>query len=304
MKKAVILILVIALGVMGVVFGGRMRRPLAGGGQVQVTASFYPVGYLAQRIGGERVEVVNITPAGAEPHDWEPTTTDIARMENSRLVILNGAGLELWEKNVKDILKNKTAEVVTLSDNLARLEVVEGGKSIRDPHTWLDPILYQQMADRLLWAYVTADPGHKNEYEDNAANLAEDLARLDSEFAAGLRECRQKNIVTSHTAFGYLAARYGLKQMPISGVSPEEEPSPRTIAGLADFAKRNQVRYIFFETLVSPKLAQTLAYEVGAQTLVFNPLEGLTEEELAAGEDYLSVQRANLAALQTALECK
>ena len=160
------------------------------------------------------------------------------------------------------------------------------------------------MTEKITAGFVSIDPVNKQFYEANAKNLMDRLAGLDLEFRTSLADCKQTNIVTSHSAFRYLASRYGLRQVSISGLSPDEEPSPRQLANVAQFAKMNNVKYIFFETLVSPKLAETVAREIGASVLVFNPLEGITHEEEAGGKDYFSVQKENLKNLKIALECK
>ncbi len=165
-------------------------------------------------------------------------------------------------------------------------------------------MLAKKEAQKIARAIITIDPTNKNFYENNERNLEKRLDALDTSFQDGLRECQQKNFVTSHSAFGYIASRYGLKQIAISGLSPDQEPSPKELAQVAQFAKNNNVTYIFFETLISPKLSETVAREIGAKTLVFNPLEGLTKEDEAAGKDYFSVQQDNLANLRIALICK
>ena len=171
----------------------------------------------------------------------------------------------------------------------------ENGEIVRDPHIWLDPIRYGAMVRAI---------GVELGQTEAAARLARKLERLDAEFRSGLATCKRRQIVTSHAAFGYLAGRYGLEQVPLEGLSPEAEPSARGLANLADLVKASGATTVFFETLVSPKLAQTVAREAGVGTAVLNPLEGLTDKEIAAGEDYFSVMRSNLAALQKALGCQ
>jgi len=168
----------------------------------------------------------------------------------------------------------------------------------------LDPALAGQQVDNIKDGLAQADPSNKSFYETNAAHYKQELADLDEEFREGLASCKSRNMIASHNAFTYLANRYDLNIVSISGLSPNEEPSPKRLAEIADFARQNNVKYIFFEMLVQPRLSETIAREVGAQTLVFNPLEGLTDEEIAQGENYLSVQRKSLSNLRTALDCK
>jgi len=275
----------------------------AGTDRLEVTASFYPLAYFAERIGGDRVDVTDITPSGAEPHDYEPTPQDIARIERSRIVILNGGGLEAWGDNIRQNIDPSRTTIVMAGEGLTTGQVTEAGKTIIDPHVWLSPKLAEKMVARIEAAYEAADPANRSTYQANALALTDDLAGLDQAYASGLADCRKKDIITSLAAFGYLAAAYGLRQMPIAGLSPDAEPSAQALADITDLAKRSGVKYIFFESLVSPKLAQTIATEIGAQTLVLDPIEGISDADLASGKTYLTVMRGNLDNLRTALEC-
>ncbi len=272
--------------------------------KLQVVTSFYPLYFFAREIGGEQVQVDNITPVGSEPHDYEPTTRDISQIERASLLIINGAHLESWADKVKDNQRTSNVRIIEVSQGLATQEIEEGAKKIQDPHIWLDPILAKRQVEIILGGFVDIDREHKTIYENNARKLIKKLDLLDKAFKEGLKDCAQKNIVTSHAAFGYVASRYNLIQIPISGLSPDEEPSPKRLAEIAKFTRTNHVKYIFFETLISPKLAETIAREVGAKTIVFNPLEGLTQEQQSKAQDYFSIQRDNLSNLRTALECK
>ena len=273
-------------------------------GKMQVVASFYPLYFFSSQIGGDKADVTNIVPAGAEPHDYEPTAQDMAKMESSKLIVLNGGGLEAWSDNIKKNVDAKKTAIVTAGEGLTTQQVTEDGETGTDPHVWLDPPLAEKMVDNITQGYAQADPDNKEYYQANANTLKSKLADLDMEYKQWLSNCQEKNIITSHAAFGYISMTYGLKQVSIAGLSPDAEPSPQQLADIAKFAKDNNVKYIFFESLVSPKLSQTIATEVGAQTLVLNPIEGLTDEELAQGKNYLTVMRDNLTNLKIALQCK
>lgn len=271
--------------------------------KIEVVTSFYPLYYFLSEIGKENVSVINLTPVGAEPHDFEPNTQDISKINKSSLLILNGAGLEPYGDKLKRDLKGSRVRVVTVVEELANQEVKKNEKKIIDPHVWLDPVLAKKEVIIITQALIEADLSHRSVYEVNSQNLISKLDSLDFAFKEGLKSCQQKDIVTSHAAFGYLATRYGFNQISLTGLSPGHEPSPQDFVNIVKLVKKNNIKYIFFETLVSSRLAETLAQETGAKTLIFNPLEDLTKEEQAAGKDYFSVQMENLKNLKIALGC-
>jgi zinc transport system substrate-binding protein len=289
----------------------QQNKGVADTDRMQVVASFYPLAHLAQEIGKERVEVLNLTPPGSEPHDFDPSPRDIATLQNSKVFIYNGAGLEPWVERIIPELEQKGVRIVEASQGLDLLAAAshedegkqEGEKESFDPHIWLDPVLMKAEVNTIASVFVAVDPTGAPEYMANARAYTEELEKLDAEFVEGLKQCKRHDIVTSHAAFAYLANRYGLHMISISGLSPEEEPSPARLGEVARFVQEKGVTHIFFETLVSPKLAETLARETGAQTISFNPLEGLSGEEISQGKNYLTVQRENLQALRTALDC-
>ncbi len=264
--------------------------------KIKVTASFYPLAFLAEQIGGNKVIVTNLTPPGAEPHDFEPGTRDIAQLANQDLILLNGGGLEGYVDKLKENIDSKKTILMLAGQPFM--------SNLKDPHVWLDPVLYKKEAKVITETLIKIDPANSEFYKENAQKLSNIFDQLDLDFKNGLSNCKQKNIVTSHKAFGYLASRYGLNEIALAGLSPEQEPSSKTLVEVTTFAKTNKIKYIFFEELVSPSIAQTIAREVGAQTLVFNPLEGLTKEDVVAGKTYFTIQKENLMNLQIALECK
>jgi zinc transport system substrate-binding protein len=275
------------------------------GGKVSVVANFYPVYEAARRVGGDRVEVANLTPAGAEPHDLELTPRQVDQILDATVVLYMGRG---FQPAVERTVKERTGQVtVDLLGALApQLRKLQGEGSIRggtDPHVWLDPSLMADIVDEVRDALIPADPAGTRIYEQNAAAYRAEIEALDRRFRIGLRRCSRRVIVTSHAAFGYLAARYGLMQEPVAGLSPEAEPDPKRLAELADLVQREGVTTIFTEELVSPRVAETLAREAGVRTAVLNPLEGLTSDEIARGESYVGVMERNLATLRVALGC-
>lgn len=271
--------------------------------RLQIVTSFYPLYFFTTQIVQDKADVHNITPAGAEPHDYEPTTKDMVKIENSRLLIINGARLEGWAENIKNILSGQNTTILSVGEKIANLNMVEGSTQISDPHIWLNPTLAKKEVEIITGNLIIIDPTNSQFYVDNSKILIDKLEILNNHFKTELSNCRKNNIITSHAAFEYLAKEYHLKQTAISGLSPDEEPSPKKLAEVAKFARQNQVDYIFFESLVSPKLASTIAQEIGAKTLVLNPIEGLTDEEIKNGKTYFTEMQNNLINLKIALQC-
>ncbi len=272
--------------------------------QIKVTTSFYPLYFFATEIGKEYIQVNNLTSSGSEPHDYEPTAQDMRRIEESNLLIVNGAGLEPWMSKLQRDLINNPIEILIMAEHITIRNVDEKGKKIQDPHIWLDPVLAQKEVAIITQALVKIDPSHALSYGANSTILTEKLHTLDQEFTHGLQSCSQKYVVTSHRILGYVSDRYQLKEIALQGIIPDEEPSPQKLAEISMFAKINNIRFILFENLINRRVVDTIAREVGAQTLMFNPLEGLNQEEKQRGADYFSIQRENLAQLRIALECQ
>jgi zinc transport system substrate-binding protein len=262
-------------------------------GQRRVVAAFYPVAYAAQEIGGPTVSVRNLTPAGAEPHDLELQPSDVVAIQRADDVFYLGEG---FQPAVEKAVASTHAHGIDLLERV-RLHIRkdEQRHPALDPHVWLDPLRYAGMATTI--GHVLARP------RATASFVARPRA-LDGMYRVGLARCRRRAIVTSHAAFGYLAARYGLTQIALEGLSPEAEPSPKALAKLIDTVRRAHATTVFFETLVSPKLAETVARNAHVKTAVLDPLEGLTPDSLHRGATYFTVMRSNLAALRLALGCR
>ncbi|MDR1193217.1 MAG: metal ABC transporter substrate-binding protein [Peptococcaceae bacterium] len=283
------------------------------GETLSVRASFYPMYDFAVKIGGDKVAVVNMVPAGTEPHDWEPAAADIVGLENAAVFVYNGAGMEHWAEDVLAALENRELVIAEASEGVPLLaghhdhddedeaEDEDEEEEGYDPHVWLDPARAKIVMENIRNAFTQADPANQAVYEANYERYAAELDELDKTFRDTLAPLPNKDIIVAHEAFGYLCAAYGLNQVPIEGLSPDSEPDPARMAEIIDFARERQIKVIFFEELVSPKVAETIAAATGAATAVLNPIEGLSDEEQAAGEDYFSLMRQNLAALTAAL---
>lgn len=245
-----------------------------------VAAAFYPLAWAAEQIVLDGTKVVNLTPPGAEPHDVELSPRDVETIREARLVLYVGRG---FQPAVEDAVSERDGPA---------LDVLGGDP---DPHVWLDPARFAQ---------IVRDIGTEVGRPEAGEELAAKLSELDASYRRGLRQCARRALVTSHAAFGHLAARYGLTQLSLTGTSPEAEPRPRELEGLIDDVRASRATTVFAEPLVSDRVAETVAREAGAKLAVLDPLEGLSEERLAGGEDYLSVMRENLVALREALGCR
>ena len=264
---------------------------------IPVVATIYPWGFVAQRVGGVHVDVTVVTPPGAEPHDYEPTPHDIVVSQGAHLFLLNGYGMDAWAEKIEPDIAKAGAETITFAPQGPRIGTGQ------DPHVWLDPVFMQKAAGLVRDALIRIDPSHAADYRANADALISDLNALDSEYANGLKNCSLNEVVVSHDAFRYLATRYGFTTVAVTGLTPDQEPSPKDLGAIADLVRTKHIGTIFTETLVSPKISQTLADETGAKTLVLNPIEGLTSDDVGQGKTYLTIMKENLANLRTALQC-
>jgi zinc transport system substrate-binding protein len=262
--------------------------PGATKGQRTVVAAFYPLAFAAAAIGGSKVHVEDLTPPGAEPHDVELSPRAVGRLQHADLVLYLS---HRFQPAVEDAAKGAQG---TRLDALVGLHLREGPEGT-DPHVWLDPILFGRIARRI--GAALGRPAR-------AAAFNSRLRKLDREYRAGLRDCARREFVTSHAAFGYLAARYHLRQIPITGIDPEAEPTPKRLRDLVELVRREGVTTVFFERLVSPRLADTVAREAGAMAEVLDPIEGLTSSEEHRGDDYFTLMRRNLTQLRAALGCR
>ena len=290
-----------------------------------VVASSYPFAFVAEQVGGDAVDVENLTSPGVEPHDIELAPKEVASVQDADLAIYE-TGFQpavddaVEEADLPDDASLDVADVVTLRktseghedghnhdddhdhgaghDHEQDHDHDHGGV---DPHVWLDPTNMISIAEAVRDDLADADPDNAKVYEANAKKLIGQLRGIDKQFRSGLGACKRDTIVTSHDAFGYLAARYGLHQVGIAGIDPSTEPSPEQLADIADLVRDNDITTIFTEELVSPEIAETVADETGASVATLYPIEGLSED--TADETYLTLMKANLAALKEANGC-
>ena len=289
----------VSLVVAGVAYYALTR---AGPTGPQVVASFYPYRYFTSRVAGDRYSVVALVPPGVEPHDWEPTPGDAARMASSVAFVYNGY-IEVYLQGFFADLPPDQPVRINASAGLSVLHGGEGGASAIDPHLWLDPVYVETTAMNIADGLTKADPAGNATYHANAARLVQDLVALNATFESGLTHCGRREFITQHEAFAYLAKRYNLTQYAIQGLSPDQEPTPAQIQQILNVINQTGSKYIFYEELVSPAVAQALAQEAHVQTMVLSPIEGLNATESQNGDTYLTLMEMNLANLRTALEC-
>jgi zinc transport system substrate-binding protein len=272
-----------------------------------VVASFYPYAFVAQQIAGDHATVTNLTAPGLEPHDLELTPQQVADIQDAAVVIYEKGFQPAVDEAVDQSAQGLTLDttsVVPLEDTGAPAEPNDPGEPALtgDPHVWLDPIRLATITEAVAAELSRADASHAADYHANAVRLAARLHALDRDYREGLAHCERTQFVTSHAAFGYLAQRYGLQMIAISGLSPDAEPSPKRLSDLEALVRQDGITTIFSEVLVSPALADTLARDVGVKTEVLDPIEGLPSAE--SQQNYLTIMRANLATLRQANGCR
>lgn len=276
-----------------------------------LVAAFYPLEFVAQRVAGEGAELTGLTPAGVEPHDLELTANQIRTLQQADLVIYVGEGFQPAVESALDEVDVETLDVLAGADLIEGSDEHEGEDEGQehegeehegeehDPHVWLDPTQMARIARSVEQSLTSVDPENSADFKQNSDRLVSELEALDEEFGSGLAQCDRRVLVTSHNAFGYLADRYELEQHGIAGLDPESEPSPQRLAEVTDLVKEEGVTTIFFETLLPPALAETIARETGTTTAVLDPLESKPQTG-----DYFSAMRANLTELRKALGCR
>lgn len=277
--------------------------------KLAIVTTFYPVYDFTKNIVGDTADVKLLIPAGTEPHDYEPSAKDMAEIQDADVFIYHNENMETWVEETAKGWQDDQPVVIKATEKMTLMEGEEDHEHedesdehahshSYDPHTWLAPNLAMQEVTAIRDQLSAKFPDKKAVFTENAAAYLEKLTALDEEYQTSLAAAKQTSFVTQHAAFGYLAKEYGLTQVAISGLSPDEEPSPARLAELKTYVEENGIQYIYFEENASDKIAQTLAKEANVKLLVLNPLESLTKEQMDAGEDYISVMKENLQALE------
>jgi len=273
-------------------------------GKLKIFTSFYPMYYITEQIVQDKAEIINMIPAGVEPHDWEPTLKMMAQLQESDIFIYNGAGMELWADRVIENMNTSRTKIVETSKGLELIsgEEDDDDHGDYDPHVWVSPMNLKRQALNVLNALIEKDNSNEEYYRANYDKLAARLDELDNDIREAAKGFKTNIIVTSHEAFGYFAKEYGLKQIPIRGISPQQEPSPAKLAEIVKICRDNNIRYIFVEKFVNPKYSETIAREIDGDVLTLNAAHGLTKEEMDKGMDYISIMYENLENLKKALQ--
>lgn len=265
--------------------------------KLNVYTSIYPLYDFTYKIGGDKINVQNMVPQGTEPHLWEPTPTEIAKLSKADMLIYNGMGVESWIDKVIASNESKNLSFVETS------KVIEKNQQLaNDPHIWLNPIFAKKQMELIKNELSLKDSANKDFYQANYEKYAAEFDNLDKLYKDEIGKLPNKAIVVSHSAFGYLCNAYGLNQIAIEGINAEAEPSLKKMAEISDYVKQNNIKVIFFEELISPKISESIAKETGAKVDKLNPLEGLSEEDISLGKDYFDIMKDNLEALKRALK--
>lgn len=292
MKKLYLILMVLVL-----LTAGCGSRKEAADDKLQVAASFFPMAEFARHIGGDRAQVTTLVPDGAEAHDWEPSPSDLSRLGHSKLFIYNGI-VEPWAEQALTALSERKVIGVQAGKDLYQ----RAGK--QDPHVWISPKKAIIEVERITAAFCAADKENADYYKRNSQNYVEQLRALDAQLMHLSATAPRKVFITAHAAFGHLADDYGLKQYAIRGLTASAEPTPTELQALAKLVKQENIRYIFYETLTDPKIAQILAKETDAKVAVLDPLEGLSEDGRRRKLDYVQLMQQNIHNLQIALNAQ
>ncbi len=294
--------------------------------KLKIVVTIYPLAEFSSRIVGDNASVIQLLPPGSEPHHWEPSPADMKRIYDAQVFIYHGAGMEPWVERILPALQDRKIKIIKATEKAEMLTFAEeenlgvtkflgssssgGGHNHEhnhgeedgvDPHAWLDPVQAKSIVSYIAQEIAAVDAANSDYYLRNAQAVLDDLEQIHQDYSAAVSQFQSRDLVVSHAAFGYLANRYGLCQIPILGLTPEQEPDAATMASVIDFTRKQNIKYIFFEAMVSPRVAETIARETGAKTLVLHPIGALTEEENNEGLDYFDLMRQNLENLKKAL---
>ncbi|MGX7204628.1 metal ABC transporter substrate-binding protein [Enterococcus pingfangensis] len=312
MQKGLLLLGTVLVSILLTACGSEEKKEASADDKIQVMTTFYPMYEFTKEVVGDKGDVELLIPAGTEPHDFEPSAKDLAKISDSDVFVYNSPELETWTENLTDTIDTDKTKIIQAAKEIELMDGAEHDHEDEedhdhdhehelDPHVWLDPALAIKEVETIRDQLSKKYPDDQAAFEKNAASYIDELKALDAEYQTAFKDAKNKTFVTQHAAFGYLAKQYGLTQEAISGVSPDQEPSPSRLSELKHYVDDHQVEVIYFEENASSKVAETLSEETGVKLAVLNPLESLTEKQIKAGENYLSIMRENLTALKQAI---
>lgn len=321
MKKKFLMASIVASSLLLAACGNNNESRSGGSGKddnkIQAVATFYPMYEFTKEVLGETGEVSLLVTAGTEPHDYEPSAKDMADISDADVFVYNSEAFETWVENLTDNLNEDKTLVIEAADEIELLTTTEETHDHEseaetdedghdhdgvDPHVWTDPLMAVKEVQEIAQELGEKYPEQKATFDKNAQNYITKLEQLDADYQAAFKDAKNKTFLVQHAAFGYLAHQYGLTQESIAGLSPDQEPTPARLAELKHFVEEHDVSVIYFEENANSKVAETLSTETGVELAVLNPLESLTNDQIKAGETYLSVMEDNLAALQKSIK--
>lgn len=318
-----LLVLVLLMGSFSGCQQGKVSRDGVAEKKIKIVATIYPLAEFSSRIVGNKASVTQLLPPGREPHHWEPSPADMKQIYDAQVFIYHGAGIEPWAEKILPVLRERKIKIIKATEKTDLLTFAEeqslgvtkflGVRTTEDqhndvdqesvdPHAWLDPVLAKSIVSFIAGEMAAVDTANADYYQRNAQAVLDELEQIHQEYSMAASQFKSRDLVVSHAAFGYLANRYGLCQIPILGLTPEQEPDAATLARVIDFTRKQNIKCIFFEAMVSPRVAETIARETGGKTLVLHPIGALTEEENKKGLDYFDLMHQNMENLTKALE--
>lgn len=303
------------LGLTGILVACSNQSETKPESELNVVTSFYPMYDFTKNVTGEDVNISILTASGVEPHDYEPSAKDMAKIQDADVFVYNSDEMETWVPAVLESIDTSNVTVIEASKGIELMssteedehedetsEEHEGHSHGADPHVWLDPVLAQKEVETIRDGLIEAKPENKEVYTKNAESYNKKLNELNDAFINATKNAKNKKFVTQHTAFSYLAREYGLTQIAISGISPDEEPTPKELTRIEDMVKEEQIKTIYTESSASSKVAQTIVSATGVRLLELNPLESLTQKEMEDGDDYITVMYRNLDNLKVSIK--
>jgi zinc transport system substrate-binding protein len=278
-------------------------------GKIKVVTTLFPLYDMAKTIGGDKADVSLLILPGMEPHTFEPKPSDIIKINKADCFVYTGRFMEPWAADITKGITNKNLIVVDASKGThmipAEFHDKDEPQGALDPHIWLDFANARIMVENIAAALEARDPADQAFFKQRVADYNTKLAELDAAFRKTLSSCKSREIVYGgHYAFGYLAKRYGLRYLAAQGVAPDAEPTAKDLVRLVEQIKKNNIHYVFYEELASPKIAETIARETNTKILLLNAAHNLTRDQFERGVTFFDIMNADLKNLKIGLECR